>query len=809
MLKNYFITALRNLRHNKAFSAINILGLAIGISASLVIFLIVKYDFSFDNFEKGGDRIYRVVSERSERTPFTLADALRNGMTGLDVVAPLKLWDEESKVSIDKPKNEKPTVFKNQADIIFANEAYFKLINYKWLAGSPKSSLSEPYQTVLAEKNARKFFPHLSLNDIIGKEIILKDYTDTVRTTVSGIVENLKANTDLNFQTFVSLATESTLHPKNLNNWRIFSSQLFIKLSKNADPTLVKSQIAEVYKLYSKPNSNSSSNAELGLQPLSDLHFSTVYDNFGQRKAYMPTLYGLMAVAGILLLLACINFINLTTAQSSQRAKEIGIRKTLGASRKQLIFQFLSETFILTLIATIISIIIAPLLLKAFSDFIPEGLHFNIRQPGVILFLFITTILVSLLSGIYPALILSSYKPITVLKNQVVEGSGKTRKLFFRKTLTVSQFVFAQVFIIATLIVGRQIHYELTKDMGFKKNAIIYFGTNYRDTTTAKRKVLFQEFKAIPEIANVSLAGFPPSTDLAPGFNLKYKNGATEIDTNVRIKPADTNYLNLYHIKLLAGTNLPFSDSMNSLVINEKCSQMLGFKNPQEAIGKYVGSNFSRGKVPIVGVVANFIQGSLHDEVAPLVIFSDTKMQLTFNIALQPENAEGITWKNAISKIEKDFKKIYPDTDFEMHFLDESIAKYYTAEQNLSRLLAWATGLAIFISCLGLLGLVMYTTNQRTKEIGIRKIVGASVSQIIILLAKDFLKLILIAFVIAVPIVWFAANKWLQNFTFKIEPGVWLFIMGGLILLLPTVIILLLKTYRAAMANPVESLRSE
>ena len=474
-----------------------------------------------------------------------------------------------------------------------------------------------------------------------------------------------------------------------------------------------------------------------------------------------------------------------------------------------MIFQFLSETLILTAIATLISVFFAPLLLHAFSGFIPEGIHFDVKQPGVILFLVITTILVSLLSGIYPAFILSSYKPVTVLKNQSPIISGNTRQLFFRKTLTVSQFIVAQFFIIATLIVGKQIHLELNKDMGFKKNAVIYFGTNFRDTSTAKRQILLQKFKAIPEIANVSLAGFPPSTEGALGFRLKYQTAKEDVDTEVRIKPADTNYIKLYHLKLLAGTNFPNSDTMGSLVINEKCSQLLGFTNPQEAIGKSVQTNMSRGKIPIVGVVANFIQGSLHNEIMPLVLFNDRSMELTFNIALQPENAEGTVWKSAITKIGKSFKEIYPETEFEIHFLDETIAKYYTAEQNLSILLKWATGLAIVISCLGLFGLVIYTTNQRTKEIGIRKVVGASVSQIIALLSKDFLKLVFIGFVIAIPIVWLAANKWLQNFAFKVNLTVWLFITGGLIILLPVLAILLLRTYKAATANPVDSLRSE
>ncbi len=307
----------------------------------------------------------------------------------------------------------------------------------------------------------------------------------------------------------------------------------------------------------------------------------------------------------------------------------------------------------------------------------------------------------------------------------------------------------------------------------------------------------------------MSLAGFPPSTDGSLGLTLIYKTTKEDIDTQVRIKPADTNYIKLYHLKLLAGTNLPNSDTMSSLVINEKCSQLLGFTDPKEAIGKYVETNLSHAKIPIVGVVSNFIQGSLHDEIMPLVLLNDRSMELTFNVALQPENAEGTVWKSAITKIGKSFKEIYPETEFEIHFLDESIAKYYTAEQHISILLKWATGLAIVISCLGLLGLIIYTTNKRTKEIGIRKVVGASVSQIIALLSKEFLKLVLLAFVIAIPIVWFAANKWLQNFAFKISLNVWLFVAGGLIILLPVLLILILKTYKAAMANPVKSLRSE
>jgi ABC-type antimicrobial peptide transport system permease subunit len=366
--------------------------------------------------------------------------------------------------------------------------------------------------------------------------------------------------------------------------------------------------------------------------------------------------------------------------------------------------------------------------------------------------------------------------------------------------------VIAQVFIIATIIVSKQISYSLNKNMGFKKDAIVYFNTNYRDTSKTNKKVLLEKLKAIPEIAAISLSD-PPASNGYSSSTLKYKDGEKEIETDVLIKRADTNYINLYKIKLLAGKNLPAGDTVHDLLINETYSKLLGFQQPQQAIGKYL--EWNKKQDVITGVVADFNTASIHSPIKPLLIETESARQHTFNIALQPQNAEGTVWKNAMAKIKKSFKEIYPENDLEIKFLDETIAKYYTAEQHISSLLKWATGLAIFISCLGLLGLVMYTTNQRTKEIGIRKVIGARVSQIILLLSKDFIKLVMIAFIIAVPIVWFAANKWLENFAYKTNLSVWIFLIGGAIMLLMAMFVLLLRTYKAAAANPVESLRSE
>jgi predicted permease len=818
MLKSYFTIAIRTLLKNKLFSGINILGLSIGISASLVIYLLVTYHFSFDRFEKDNDRIYRVVSNFSfsgeiyhnSGVTDPMTEAVRKEVPGLEAIVPFRTWSQDVKVSVPQAGKPQPVIFKKQKDFVFADSAYFNMVGYTWLYGSPKTSFAKPYNTVLTESYARLYFPSTQLSEAIGREIILND---TIRATITGIVKNINKHTDFKFQAFMAYTTleNSSLKPHNWQSWSSTNGaqQLFLKLAEGNSAAKVEKQIAAIYKKNEKKEPGDNSKTWHTLQSLNDVHFNANFGVYNAPTAHKPTLYGLLAVAAFLLILGCINFINLTTAYAAQRAKEIGIRKTMGSSKNQLVFQFLNETFLLTLTATVLSLLLTPLLLKVFAGFIPDGLHFSIAdQPEIIPFLLCLVLVVSILAGFYPALFLSRFKPVLVLKNQAYSNTGKTRNTWLRKSLTVSQFAIAQVFIMGAILVGKQITYSLNKDLGFKKDAIIYMNTNYYDTVKSHKLVLADKLRAIPEIRMISFSTSPPSSYNTWSGTMKYMDGKKEVEADVQQKFGDSNYARLYNLKMIAGNNNDHSDTVKTFVINETYSRLLGFQNPQEAIGKQIEWDNSK-KSTIAGVVADFHQKSLHEPIKPLIIGSWFGVENCVNIALQPQQPGSSSWKNTLSKIEKAWKEVYPDEDFEYTFFDQELAKFYESEQNISSLLKWATGLAIFISCLGLLGLVIYTTTQRTKEIGVRKVLGASVANIVGLISKEFILLVMLAFVIASPVAWLGMNKWLENFAFRTNISWWIFLSGGMIMILIALITLGFQTIKVAMANPVKSLRTE
>jgi len=815
MFKNYFAIAFRTLGLNKVFTAINVLGLSIGISASLVIYLLINYHLTFDKFEKDGNLIYRVVTNfnfnGTENTnsgvTSPLGSAMHKELTGLQSVVAFRTFDDDTKITIPE-RGKEAVIFKKQNDLIFADESYFNLLGYEWVAGNAKTSMATPNQTVLTVSNASLYFPALTAAQVVGKQFILND---TVVTTIAGIVKDIAYNTSFTFKTFVSRATlqYTSLKPQDWDNWDNTNgaSQLLVKLSPGTSVIEMQKSILVLYHKYKHLEPGDHTITTFMLQPLQDMHFNAAYPGYSEPIIDKSALYSLLLVGILLLLLGCINFINLTTAQATKRAKEIGVRKTMGSSKSQLVFQFFTETFLLTFCATLLSVFLTPFILEAFSGFLPTGLHFNlIAHPGIIVFLLLLIIFVTLLAGFYPALVLSGYNPVMVLKNQAFIHSGKTRIAWLRQSLTTTQFVIAQVFIMGVLLVSKQINYSLSKDMGFKKDAVITMQTNFYDTVQQHKYVLKDKLKNIPGIAMVSLSTNPPSCNNTWSGTIKYIDGKKEIALDVQQKYADTNYLHLYQIKLLAGRNNYASDTVNSFVINQTYLHALGFQNPQDAIGKIVEWNDKKN--PIVGVVADFNQQSLHELVKPLVLGNWGNSEGTLNIELQPQTQAG-DWTKTISKIQTAWKQVYPEDDFEYQFVDESIAKYYDGEKRISTLLRWASGLMILISCLGLLGLVMHTTAQRTKEIGVRKILGATVPQIISLLAKEFVLIVMIAFVIATPLAYIGMQKWLQSFAYRTSISWWLLGLTAVCMLLLTLLTVSIKTVKAALANPVKSLRNE
>ena len=729
MFKNYLKTAWRNLIKNKITSLINVLGLSIGISAALVIYTLIEYDFSFDKYEPQKENIYRIISEgddwKNAGVPSPLHQILQNNVSGIENTAAVFKYNEwNPKVSIPKDNNHLPQIFKNQDYIAFVDSNYFSIFPHEWIAGDAKASLQNPYSIVLSENRAKLYFPGITANQLIGKTVIL---SDSIRTTITGIIKDLKVNSDFEFKMFISLSTIPNSNLKKDYSWDEWNStnsnfQTIIKLLPGIQPAQINKQVTAIFKEHDSDPDDAKSIHRL--QPLNDVHTNTDFEG----PVNLSTIKNLILLAIFLLLLGSINFINLSTAQAAQRAKEIGIRKTLGSKKSQLVLQFLSETFLLTLFTAVLSVAITPLLLKAFSGFTPDGLQFNylLSQPFVWIFLLLLIITVSGIAGLYPALVLARFKPVMVLKNQVIAGKGTSRSVLLRKTLIVFQFVIAQVFIIGVIVVDKQIHYSLQKNMGFRKDAVInfYVPFDFNDPNN-KKFVLKDELTKIPEIQEVSLGNQSPAFSGQMSTSISIKEKGKDIELNVDSRNGDTAYLNVYNIKLLAGKNIMPSDTANQLLINETLTKQLGYNQPADAINHFV--TFGSTLMPIVGVMADFNLASVRTAIHPLIYYAAPKDGYVMHVALK-QNPE--TWKTAIAKMQTAWKNIYPDVDFDYSFLDKKISDFYNEDRQLSLLLTWSASVAVFISCLGLLGLVIFMTNQRIKEIGVRKILGASVTQI-------------------------------------------------------------------------------
>ena len=817
--KQLFIT-LRRLGKHKLTTAVNILGLTLGVLSCVIIYLYVSFEFSYDSFHADRDRIYRVVvwTTNSDGTmgegaslPAPLAADLRREATGFSTVA--GIYTDDCKVSV--PEAGKPTrVFAGIPDgkrqhMTFADSHYFDIFHYKWLAGNPATSLNAPFSVVLTESEAKRYFQTGQPSDWIGRPLI---YYDSLTVSVSGIVEDWHQNSDFGFTDLISYPTIGHSFVKNyISGWNEFvsSANAFVKLSPGTTVAQAEKQFPAFFKLHETFLGDTK--AGLKLQALTDIHFNSAYSDDYGRRAHKPTLYALAGIALFILLIAAINFVNLSTAQAVLRAREIGVRKVLGSSRTGLIWQFLSETGIIVLASMTLALLLVNPAIAALQGFIPEGVRFRIADPNTWIFIGLTTILTCLLAGWYPARALSSFLPVISLRGQ---GSQQLNsKSYLRKGLIVFQFTISLVFIIGTIMMGRQIHYMINTDLGYKKEAILTI--NLPGGPGHQKAVLASGISRINGVRQVSLSTNSPGAHGHNGTVLENR-GATYVRIDAGYDQIDTSYISLYGLTLIAGRNFFTSDTARrgkdpasgyrAFIINETAAKALGFSRPADAVGHRASSALGGVIGPIIGVVKDFHSTSLRDKIDPFFFTSTSGAGGLLSVKLASANQSGSTIKQILRKIEAVFTGIYPKEQFESRFFDESIARLYEGEQRTARMMNLGMGIAIFISCMGLFGLAAFTANQRTREIGIRKVLGASVPHLVFLLSREFIVLVLLSTLIAAPLAGWSMHKWLQDFAYRTTMPWWIFVLAGLAAMGIALLTVSFQAIRAATANPVKSL---
>jgi len=802
MIKNYFKTAFRNLARNKSFALINVAGLGIGIASCLLIFLVIQFEQGFDTFHKKKDRIYRVTTwfdrvgnpDYSSGITYPAPQALRMDFPQLEAVTALS-GEEDEQISIaGNGGNIKK--FSLEKGVFFADKELTNVLDISWLAGNPATALSEPRTVVLAQSEAERYFG--SWEQAMGKTIIRNTRTHL---KVTGIIKDMPAATDFPLKVLISLKTSWQTSNTDWSN-TASSFNCLVVLPEGMGQAAFDALLQGFYRKH-RTDDNPNIRTSYHLQPLSDIHFDNRFGNFNQRTFSKKLINALSLIGLFLLIVACVNFINLATAQAVNRSKEVGVRKVLGGSRKQLAAQFLGETFLITLCAVMVAVVITWLVLPLLGRLLDIPLSWkHDKLPAVGLFLLITTVGVTLLSGFYPAIILSGFHPIEALKSRMTSKS--IGGLSLRRGLVILQFAIAQVLIIGTLVVVSQMKFFKNESMGFAKEAIVTTplpsDSISRTKTDALRNVLLQQ----PGIKNISFSYAAPSSGDSWTSDFNFDRSPTPTPFEPSLKWADASYLATYGLQLVAGRNYIETDTVREFLVNESVVRKLGIKNVTDILGKEI--SFWKGELQgsVVGVVKDFHDNSLRDPISPVVLACRKGNYRIIGIKIDMGRAPA-----ALATIEKTWNTFFPDYIYDYKFLDEQIAGFYKQENQLSKLYTLFAAIAIFISCLGLYGLVSFMAVQRTKEVGIRKVLGASIAHIMYLFSKEFTLLIGIAFIIAAPLAWYIMHRWLGNFAFQISLGIGFFVLAIIGSLLVAWITVGYKAFRSAIANPVKSLRTE
>jgi putative ABC transport system permease protein len=795
MIKNFITIALRNLRKDKFYSALNLLGLTIGITCSLLLLLYITDELSFDRYHQNANKVYRIVSHIQEPDK-----AFSWGVTPAPTAKSLKA-DYPSVESFVRFFPNGRVAFQLGEKRFFEDDVYaadsnvFEVFTYKFIEGDPKTALDQPGSIVLTRSVAEKFFGKKSA---LGQSL---RRNDTTAYKVTGVMEDVPKNSHFTFNALLSLSS----FDRNQNNWGGFYVTSYLVLPEGYNRKTLESKFPQVYDKYLKPifgRMNIKINFEL--QPIADIHLHSKME--GETGGDMGYVYTFSAIAFFMLLIASINYMNLATARSAKRAKEVGIRKVMGSERKALMGQFLTESILMTVIALVASLVLSAILLAFFNNVSGKEIHFTeLLRPQFMLAALGIVVFTGVISGSYPAFYLSAIQPAAVLKGSFKATGGNA---LFRKALVVMQFAISLVMLICTWVVYDQLNYMRNKDLGYDKSQVLTI--NYQqDQPLDRYNALKNSLLSNPKITRVASATSATS-DIGGKliFTIESNQGLKEMG----FKPmaADHDYLKTMGMKLLQGRDFSYNipaDTTYGVIINEAVVKRMGWKEP---LGKQVriGGEPQNGEKPgpmakVIGVIKDFHQQSLYNPIEPLIIlYRRSNPVLHIKIAAQDA-------PKTIAFIEQKWREIYPNKLFEYRFLDQDFESAYQADERRGRIFTAFSALTILIACLGLFGLATFTTEQRVKEIGVRKVLGASASSVVLLLTKDFTKLVLISFPFAIGIAYFAMRKWLESFPYKTGISVTIFVVACLLTLLICWFTVMYQSLKAALANPVKSLRSE
>lgn len=805
MLKNYLLTAFRAFRRNWNYSIINVIGLTLSLSCCLLLFVVIRYELSFDQHHQNADRTYRMLRHFTKPEdgynvgmPLPVVAAMRNDFPELKQQVTL-INDMRNPVMATADVRVKGNVRRFQEEqgvAAFAEPEYFRLFDYEWVSGNPATALNRPGTVVISDEIAQKYFGDA---EPMGKTIRVDNKMDFL---VTGVVQNPPVTTSVPFKMLFSLASLKQFGANtNWDDWgsSYSGTQLYLTLPKTVTAAAMQQKLVPFLLKY--VGEEGARDQKYELQPLMEIHYNTEMSNYAERSISKQMIWAMALIGLFLLITACVNFVNLATAQAIRRSKEVGVRKVLGSSRMQLVRQFLGETGFLTGVAVLLALLTASLSLSSVAELLNVKIPTNLfADPLVLVFLILLAGFTTVLAGFYPALVLSGYQPVLALKGKM-KGMG-SGQLTLRRSLIILQFTISQTLIIGTVIVYNQMDYFRNADLGFRKESVVMIPIPEKNP--GQLESLKAKLTGLPGIESMSFGISSPSARGNWWTGFRYENREKEEEYSIVMRPADTSYIHTYGLKLLAGRINRPADTMREAVVNERFVAKLGFRQPSEILNKTILLNGRR--LPIVGVVKNFNTFSLHDETEPCVLTTHRNMYGNLGIRVTGNPAQV---SQTLKEVETAWTATFPEFLFKYEYLDKTIANFYASEERQYALFRLLAGIAIFIGCLGLYGVVAFMAESRTKEVGIRKALGASTAHIFGLFSFQFLKLVLVALVLAAPIAWYFTDKWLQDFAYKIDIQWWMFAVAGLMAGVIALVTVSFQSIRAALMNPVTSLRSE